>query len=184
MMNARNLQRGFNLVELMMVMGMMGLLGLAIFFSLQAGDVQMKTAELKMNLQDSAREGLYKMAQELRESSPSTSPVRIQIGDPASSVVFKVPHPTNPLKTDYSIDWDNAQTIQYALGGLSNHQIIRTNQSTGTTTVLANDVVQLSFVLSGRNMTISIGVQKSLSNGRVVPASPLVLTTEFEVRND
>ena len=175
---------GFSLIEMAVVLALTGFIALAVFMVVHSDALQVSAAELHLTLQESAREGLYKMTQELRESSSSTSPQRIVIGNPNNSVTFMVPDPSNPYNSDFSINWTGAQTINYALGGINNQQIIRTNQTTNTTKIIANDVVQLSFALTGRVMTLTLGVQKTMHNGRQVPDTPLLMSTEFLVRND
>src|SRR5262245_39117742 len=131
-------ERGFfSLVEMMMALAISLVVAAALFMAIRTGNDQLETSDLKMTIQDSAREGLYKMIQEIRESSPS----RITVG--TSTITFNVPDPNSPVNVStYAVNWPG-HTINYARGGTGN-QIIRTNSTTGTTTVIANDVTALS----------------------------------------
>ncbi|MFA6600305.1 MAG: hypothetical protein WCU74_04730 [Candidatus Omnitrophota bacterium] len=177
-------QRGFTTIELMIVVMISTFIGMSLFVILRAGEIQTQTAEVRMQLQDSAREGLYKMLQEIRESAPDRIAALPQGG---ASLTFNIPDPANPLNADFSVNWGVSDQIRYALGGLNNRQLIRTNLSTNTQTVLANNVTQLTFAvnrqLNPTLISVTMRVQRTLENGRLVPATPLVMTGEAEIRN-
>lgn len=176
-----NQQRGFTLVELMISMVTASVIAYSIFVAMRLGTEQINTAGVKMTIQDSAREGLYRMTQEIRESAPNL----ITIGSGGSSITFNVPDPSNPVTGGFAINWPGHQ-IQYALGGINNAQIIRTNLTTNQTKVIANDVTALSFtgnVAAPTVVTVAMSVQKTLESGRVVPATALQLTGQAKIRN-
>lgn len=175
-------KNGFTLVEFMISIALASILAYALFTILRASNEQTQSADVKMALQDSAREGLYKMIQEIRLSAPD----QLTIGSGGLTVQFKIPNPSSPLASDYKIDWTNAYTITYALGGLSNKQVIRTNTSTGQTQVVANDVT--SVVFSGdaspaRVVTVTMSLQRALTNNRQMTATPLQLIGKAELKN-
>ena len=185
-MKMRNMrkQRGFTFVEMMVTIAISSMITYAIFAVLRLGDVHSQTAQLRMTIQDSAREGLYKMVQEIRQSAPSR--IAIAGGANNNTIQFNIPNPVNPVAADFSVNWAGSNLIRYALGGTNNRQIIRTNLTTGQTSVMANDVATLT--ITGNNpqptvVTVTVGVQRTLVNNRVVPAVPLQMTAQAEVRN-
>ncbi|OGW76583.1 MAG: hypothetical protein A3J52_02800 [Omnitrophica bacterium RIFCSPHIGHO2_02_FULL_49_9] len=181
-MNRTRNENGFTLMELMVVISISVLIAYALFIAVQYGDEQVRTAQLSMTLQNAARESLYQMSQELRQTAPSQVPT----GANGNSIQFNIPDPSNPIDADFTVNWTGALLIQYARGGLNNRQIIRTNMTTGTTSVIANDVVSLSFTggAAPQLITITVGAQKSLPNGRLVPTQPLQMTAQAELRNN
>lgn len=181
-MNVQRKEKGFTIIEVMIALALSSIIAYGIYMALRSGDDQIRTAELKMTIQDSAREGLYKMVQELRQSAPE----RVAIGAGNNSISFQVPDSANPVDSGYEINWSGAHQIQYAIGGVNNQQVIRTNSTTGTTMVMANDAVSLSFTGNGADptlVTVVIGVQRTLPNGRVVPNTPLLVSAQAEIRN-
>lgn len=175
-----NSEKGFSLVELMIGLVMASIIAYATFSILRASNEQTQSADVKMAVQDSAREGLYKMLQELRLSAPN------QVTVSANTIQFKVPNPAAPLGADYKVDWTNAHTITYSLGGANNRQIIRANLTTLETRVVANDVTSLSFsgdATPPRVVTITMSVQKSMLNARQMTATPLQLIGKAELKN-
>lgn len=173
-------EKGFSLVELMISLVMSAIIAYAIFAILRTSNEQTQSADVKMAIQDSAREGLYKMLQELRLSSPDQTTVS------TNSIQFKIPNPDAPLGSDYKVDWTNAHSITYSLGGTNNKQIIRTNKTTGQMQVVANDVASLSFTGDAtppRVVTVTMTVQRAMVNSRQMTATPLQLIGKAELKN-
>lgn len=181
-MNKGRWEAGFTLIEVMIVVAISTMIAYTIFVALLAGENHANTAQIRMTIQDSAREGLYRMIQEIRQSAPD----RITLGADNNSIQFQIPDPDNSLKDDYTVNWNGAYTIQYALGGLNNRQIVRNNMTTGQTTIVANDVTDVAFTGVGTNprvITVTMSVQRALTNGRLIPEQPLQMTAQAEVRN-
>ena len=111
-----------------------------------------------------------------------TAPGRFSIMG-GNMMEFQIPDPNNRINSGYSVDWDNAHTIRYARGGLNGNQVIRTNLSTGQITVMSNDVTGLAFVQNGSVVTVTISSQRALANGQLIPAVPLALSGQAEIRN-
>lgn len=183
MKTQRREQKGFTLVEVMVAMIIAAMIVGAVYRVMRSSQVQMESSEIKMTIQDSAREGLYKMVQELRLSAPS----KVTISPDGMSVQFFVPAGNSPLDSDYRIDWNNAHQITYALGGDDNKQLIRTNANTGESKILANDVASLAFVGDANppnEVTVTMGVQRSLINTRQMSVTPVQISAKAELRNN
>lgn len=172
---------GFTVLELLITTSLSSVVLGTLFLAMQTGQIQLESSDARMTMQDSAREGIHKMVQEIRQSAPT----RITITN-GSAIQFTIPDAATPLNSSYSVNWSNGDVIQYALGGTNNQQVIRTNSSAGTTKVIANDVTALSFVGNSGSptvVTITMSVQRTLKNGRLLPAAALQLTGQAEVRN-
>lgn len=173
---------GLTLLEVLMVTGISTIITYSIYMAMRTGDAQFQGSDISMLIQDSAREGLYKMSQEIRQSSPT----RTDILGGGNTIQFNVPNPANPVNPDYTVNWANSQRIQYARGGPNNSQIIRTNLTTFQTTVMANDVAVLTFTGNAADptlVTLTIGVQRQMKNNRMIPPNPLQMTTQADIRN-
>jgi prepilin-type N-terminal cleavage/methylation domain-containing protein len=174
-------QKGFTLLEMMVVVGISAILSYCIFLALRAGDEQRQAVETKMTVHDSGREGLYKMIQEIRLSAPN----RVTIAGGNSSITFSIPNPAQPVDNNYQVDWTNALVVQYSLGGLNNQQVIRTVG--GTTTVIANNVTALQFTgnvaLNPNIVTVSMSLQRATAGNRTIMANPLTVIGQAELRN-
>lgn len=174
--------KGFTLVELMIVVAISATMFYGIYFVMLAGNRQGQDLEVRMTIQDPAREGLYRMIQEIRLSAPE----RIDIDDGGSSIQFQVPDVDNPVGDDFTVNWDNAETIEYAIGGEDDDQVIRTNVTTGETAVVAHDVVDIEFTGNAGNpteVTITMQVQRETVSGRVIPETALQIVGHTEIRN-
>lgn len=183
-------EKGHSLLELTVGIGISAMIAYAIFAAMRVGTEQADTNQIKMSLQESVREGLYKMIQEIQQSAPAW----ISIGTNCNSIQFRIPDSSNPTNPDYTINWVNAPLIQYALGGLNNRQILRTNFSTGGISVIANDITSVTFTTAAaapyscqqtnpRVVTARVSAQRTLTNGRAVPNAPLQMMSQTEIRN-
>ena len=182
-------QKGFTLVELMMVVGISTIMMYAMFLALRAGDAHLESADVKMAIQDSAREGLYKMIQEIRMTAPN----RVTLAGNCASIQFNVLDPASPVNGGtYTVNWPG-HLIQYSRN--NSGQIVRTNLTLGQTTVMANDVSSITFTTDttspftcvvGANpntITVVMAVQRALKNGRLVPGQPLQIAGQARIRN-
>lgn len=174
-------RKGFTLLEMMIVMAISSMIAYSIFAVMRAGQEQAQSANTRMTIYDGAREGLYKMVQEIRMSAPG----RIAILNAGSRIQFSVPNPASPTNADYTINWNGSSMITYSLGGTNGRQVLRTDPN-GNVAVIANDVVALNFTGNAAQpsvVTVSLSVQRTLTNGRVIPAAALQVTGQAEVRN-
>lgn len=179
-------KRGFTLVELMVSVAISVIIVAGLFTIFRAGSNQAQFSQAKMTLQESVREALFKMAQEIRHSDPDS----IVIGETGNSLTLPVPDPDFPVENlSYNINWDGAHTIQYSL---AEGQLIRTDQDTNQVAVLANDITSVNFTeyndAAGEDteinaINITLSAQRTLIDGRNVPEEPLQMTTQAQVRN-
>ncbi len=172
-------QMGFTLLELLMVTAASAAIIAAIFAAMRVEMDHMDSTNGAMTVEAKAREGLYRMIQEIRGSSPS----RITIGNNGGTLDFTVPDPDYPVTAGYATDWSNGHDIQYALDGTD---LVRTNSSTDTTTVIASDVSDVTFTGNANPptvLTIDLEIQKTLTNGRQIPETPIMLSGEARIRN-
>lgn len=175
-------QKGFSMLEMLVVVAISSMIFYTMFVVLRKGDDQVQMTQVKMHLEENAREGVYRLVQDLRQSAPD----RITINGGGSSIQFQVPASASAFSNDFSIDWANAETIQYALGGTDGVQLVRTNLTTGNTRVMANDFTAINFTGDAANpnvVTITVSVQRATVNGTLIPATPLQLTAQAEIRN-
>lgn len=188
-MRKENTQKGFTLTELMVVVGLSAMIALGMYVMMRKGDDQAKELETKMTIEDSAREGLYKLIQELRLSAED----QVTPGAGGNSITFFTANSASPVAADYTVNW-SASSITYGLGGVDGKQLIRTDNSTGTTKVIANDVTSISFTggevdpdsdadTDPDYLTITLNVQRQASDGRNVPDTPLAVTGKVDLRN-
>jgi prepilin-type N-terminal cleavage/methylation domain-containing protein len=179
--DARKKSLGFTLIEMMITVGISSMIAYAMFAVMRSGQEQSNTSQMRMTIYDSAREGLYKMIQELR----LTAPDRVDITNNGGRIQFDVPNPASPINADYTINWDGATQVTYTLGGANNTQILRTTTN-GQSTVIANDVTAINFTGNAAEpslVTVTISVQRTMTNNRVIPANPLQVTGQAEIRN-
>lgn len=172
-------QNGMTVTELMVAVAVSVIITYIVFTAIRVITDHNSTSGLKMAIQTSAREALYKMLMEIRESSPS----RITITG-GNTIRFQIPNETAPVTSSYAVNWGD--TIQYTRGGTNNSQIIRTNVTTSATSVIANDVTSLAVTgntTPPTKVSLTISVQRSLLNGRSIPSSPITLTGQARVRN-
>ena len=173
-------QKGFTLLEAVFVMALTAMVGAVVFGITRAGNQQNNARETRMTLQDNAREGLYKMVQEIRQSGPT----KITLG--AGTIQFSVPDPSSlTTGTGYALNWAGAHTIKYSVGGTNGTQILRLDMTTNKTAVIANDVTSAAFTGNGglTVITVTLNVQHTTPEGRQIPATPLSLVAQAEVRN-
>ena len=65
----RDAQKGFTLVEVMIVTAISTVILFGVFGILKVSNEQLGTIHAKMSLEENSREALFKMAQEIRQTS-------------------------------------------------------------------------------------------------------------------
>ncbi len=171
-MNQKHSQ-GFTLPEMMMSMAVFSLMMILMGFIIRNGQEGTQLAGIKMNLEESARESLYKMGQEIREASPS----RVSVINGGTSLSFQVPASVDNSGT---ITWSSP--ITYQVGG-NGTQLTRIDTGTGQSTVLANDIQTVAFATTGNpvaTVTYTLTARGAMINGRNLS---LTSSGEARVRN-
>ncbi len=189
----KNTQEGFTLVEVMIVTALSAVVLFGIFGILQVSNKQLETIHAKMSLGESLREVLFKMAQEIRQTTASGQPLDFGTGNSLSGTTINfavpVPYPDESTLVDqnYLPSW--AADINYSLDE-NTHQILRTSTdrdtNVATQAVLANNITELAFSrpnISSGLITITASAQQELADGRLIPEEPIQLTTQAEARN-
>ncbi|OQA57304.1 MAG: hypothetical protein BWY42_00640 [Candidatus Omnitrophica bacterium ADurb.Bin277] len=174
--------RGFSLVEVILAAALSSIVVFGIFMIFQVGNEQTQLSQTLMTLKDTVRESLYKMAQEIRQSSPG----RITIGPGGNTITFSVPDPGSPVSANFQIDWTSAHSITYALGGTGGRQLVRTDNTSGLSSVIADNITGVQFTGNAAQpnvIAITLSAQRTLISGRQIPAVPLRMTAQAEVRN-
>jgi prepilin-type N-terminal cleavage/methylation domain-containing protein len=185
-------ERGFTLLEMMMVVAISVIIVCGTFAILQTSNDQLDIIHTKMSLEESTREALFKMAQEIRQTAYHKI-VNFGTGNSLSgtTINFRVPVPAPDESTlvdqNYSPLW--SYDINYSLD-TDTHQILR-NATDGATNetkqaILANNITSLTFSrpsTSSGLVTITAQTQQEYSDGRLVPEEPLQVTTQAEARN-
>jgi len=100
-------QQGFNFVELMVVIAISSIIFGTMFIAYRTGDEQVQTANVKMTIQDNAREGLYKMVQEVRLSASN----RLQV-DPIDEGIVRFCIPDSNAALNKSVNDECSQDCQ------------------------------------------------------------------------
>jgi prepilin-type N-terminal cleavage/methylation domain-containing protein len=190
----KNRRKGFTLIEVMIAAAISTILLFGVFAILQVSNKQLETIHAKMTIQENLREALFKMAQEIRQTTVSSQPLNFGVGNSlsGSEINFAVPVPAPDESTlvdqNYLPSW--AADINYSLSG-DTHQILRTSTDRGTgvatQAVLANNIEELTFSrpnINSRLITITASAMQELADGRLIPGEAIHLTTQAEARNN
>jgi hypothetical protein len=161
-----------------------------VFGILRVSNEQLQTIHAKMSVEESSREALFKMAQEIRQTSHD------EITDfgngnalSGATINFRVPVPDPDELTlmDGSYAPVYAADINYSLNP-NTHQIIRTSLEDGVTkqAILANNIIALTFsrpsAISAL-VTITASAQQELADGKLIPEEPIPMTMQAQARN-
>ena len=192
----KNTQKGFTLIEVMIVAAISSLILFGVFGILLASNKQLEIIHAKISLEENSREALFKMAQEIRQTS--NNKITNNFGTPDATTmqwtntlifIVPVPAPNAASLVDVNFDPKWADSIQYSLNGAT-HQILRTSTDLVTNAtkqaILANEVTALAFfrkTATPELITITASAQRTLSNGRRVPETPIQMTMQAEARN-
>jgi prepilin-type N-terminal cleavage/methylation domain-containing protein len=129
-------ENGFSLVELVVVLFIFSVVSIAATSAFDMGQAETNETRIQLALQETLREGVQRMALELRESA--FNQVNIDTRSVPNSVTFQIPA---AISNSGQITWSSP--VRYQVGGATGRQLLRRDLSTGQTTVLANDVVDL-----------------------------------------
>jgi len=206
-------KKGFTLTELMVSVGISSFVAYGIFATLISGDMQMETMNRHMEIQDSGREGVYRMLQEIRQSASGRVVLTPSGGQGFDVIEFQIPDPAPAnfnlaFNNDLTVNWTNALRIQYARGGANCTQLIRTlcapagcppagiNACGGNLganqRVVANNVEELTITNPTVNVyQLTVGMQdtarshgtKDLLTNNQGQDAPLRLSASAQLRN-
>ncbi|OIO34596.1 MAG: hypothetical protein AUJ70_00775 [Candidatus Omnitrophica bacterium CG1_02_40_15] len=170
--------RGFTLLEIIIVVFLFSIISAAIFSVLATGRNSLSAGESQIGVQQACRNGLDAMIKELRQASVSTIQGVPADGANYSSITFQIPTTIDAT----GITWSS--NIQYALSGLNSAQLLKTQS--GSQKVLANNISALSFNRSAVNpnvVNISITAQKNTFPGFTARQSTITLVSQVKLRN-
>ncbi len=170
--------KGFTLLEIIMVAFLFSIISAAIFSVLATGRNSLSVGESQIGVQQACRNGLDSMIKELRQAGVSTITGVPANGTNYSSITFQIP--TAIAAT--GITWSSS--IQYTLGGLNGAQLLKTQS--GSQKVFANNISALSFNRSAANpnvVNISVTAQKNTFPGFTATQSTITLTSQVKLRN-
>ena len=159
--------KGFTLLEMLVAVAIFLIAILALFAIMDMGRSSWFTGDTSAQLRQEVIRALTVMEKEIKETRPAQ--VSLTAGANSASLKFKIPHDNDGngtvLDASGNIEW--SAEITYALNGAG--EITRT--SSGTTTILAHNIVNLQFVrpLSPVNiLQIDIAARKSTVMGKVM----------------
>ena len=170
--------KGMTLTETMIALFIFSIILAAIFSALAVARTSWKSGGSQVTVQQEARKGLNSMIKELRQAGLSSIAGVPADGVNYTYITFQIPVSITAGGTTWSTN------IQYAVGGLNNTQLIRTQD--GTQRVLANNLSSLTFSRSVAEpdvINISIAVQKDTFPGISVIQSDITINSEVQVRN-
>lgn len=167
-------QSGFTLLEMLFSFLIFSIICLVIFAVYELGLNSWDLILGQAHLSGDVRTGIERMSKELRMSTLSNVD-----SSSATQLRFKVPasvDQTTGVITSWS-DW-----IRFSRGGTGGNQLLRTDESSGVVTVLANNVTDLQFAANANPSTISIDMtaEKTTAKNTLVPVH---LSTSVELRN-
>jgi len=159
--------RGFTLIEVIVSVSIFVFMILAVFVVMDIGRSSYFTGGLAVEVHQEVMKPFMTIERELRETAPSQ--INLSSGNSSSSITFKVPHDNDGdgdvLDNYGNIEWSG--DITYALNG--NNQITRT--ASGITSVLANNIINLSFTRSVTPvdiLQINVTARKTSLSGRQI----------------
>ncbi len=142
--------KGFTLVETVIVFAIFFVIGGAIFATLTMGRKSWQSGNVQVEMQQEARRALGYMSKELRQTG-SNKIQGIADGGSGSSIIFEIPYDVDGdgdvIDAGGTIEWSDDPgpnrigAITYLLSG---GQILR-NLSLGGESVLANKITGLTF---------------------------------------
>ncbi|MFH1045459.1 MAG: type II secretion system protein [Candidatus Omnitrophota bacterium] len=176
-------ERGFTLIELMIVLTVFGLILGAIFAVMYVGKQSWSQGGTKVEIQQEARRAMEEIVRELRESAQDVVTGVLADGTAYNAITFRMPDDIDGdgdvLDANGVIEWGTP--ISFSVGGINNEQLLRT--SAGNTTVLGNHVVSLQFTRNAATpnvIEIDIQTQRTSQEQRVFQAA---LSSKVTLRN-
>lgn len=192
----KNMRKGFTITEVMIAAAISTIIIFGAFTILRVSSDQLTVIHTKMNLEENSREALFKMAQEIRQTSNNKITNNFGAANANGvqqtstlSFIVPVPAPNAASLVDVNFDPKWANSIQYSLDQ-NEHQILRTSTELVTNAtaqgVLANGITSLVFSRKAATpefITITVNAQQTLSDGRQIPETPMEMTMQAQARN-
>jgi prepilin-type N-terminal cleavage/methylation domain-containing protein len=147
-------QKGFTLVEMVMVIVILGVIGAFTFQFVAQGVQAFKKTSARKDLYDQGRLALERMVRELRDTKEVT-------GSASSSITFKKAHPAQAA--------DNTEEVKFELNG-TNLERVGDPNGTPATAVLASNVS--SFTVAGVGIIGGGGGACTITYDSVSSATP------------
>ena len=179
--------KGLTLMEVLVTVSILTIVFGMTFGAMRIYDVSISMGSTKSNLSAQATQALNKMREELSKSTASRVIVNdggVMAGKPLpDSIDFQIP-----------MGLDANQNIQWGDGGIETAWIeyyLRDNQlvkmfdvyvTTEPQIVLANDITNLRFTLSGNSLTIDVTASKAIQRG-IIPALSVTMSTRVDFKN-
>lgn len=185
----RKRQRGFSLVEVLVVSVMAGVMALAVASVIRMGLRSWQSSENQMTVSFELRRGIHSMARELSQTRSDQLEIPGLGAMPAdgvfyNSIRFRIPQDVDlngtVLDAAGTLEWAPSQ-ITYSLGGINGRQVQRTQ---GTVTTLAHGVTVLQFRRLAANPSVvemTMTVQRGADRGGYVQQADL--STRIRLRN-
>ena len=180
-------RKGFSLMEVLVALSILTIVSAVTFGALRVYDVTITMSNTKSHLYAQLNQGLNKMKEELSQSSRPVILVSnpgVVDGTGFTSIDFQIPLPD--LDANNDIQWGDGvvagRTIRYYLGNLTKpNQLIRYVAGVSSS-VLANDIEDLRFILSGNSLNIGMRATKQAQRG-IVPKLSLISSTDVDFKN-
>lgn len=170
--------KGFTLLEVMVVILIFSIMFAAIFAILTYGRVAWDTADKRIRLQQETRRAMDVITKELRQSSINGID-DFTVGSLAGIIIFRIPQSANYI--GYMLDTGDVNgdgVLNQIIRGESADIVL---DSGDQISVLANDITNLQFWRSGTNyFQIQITAGKTTLQGRTLD---MYLVSEVKLRN-
>ena len=137
--------KGSTLIEVMISAGIVTILIFGLFQTMDVGQKLLSTGDASGDLRQEIIKAFTTMEKELKEVRPTTSSqLSLGAGTANSTITFKIPVSVNGTIynfTNGNVTWGD--DIRYARN--SNQQITRTDVNANITTIVANNILNLTF---------------------------------------
>lgn len=146
--------KGFTLIEMMVVLAIFLIIGTAMFATLHMGRKSWQMGDIQVEIQQEVRRGMSSMVKELRQSWPAVIVGLPTGGIPYDAITFRIPE-------DIDNDGDvidahgNIESGSQITYSLVSEQLLRSKVGVPAR-VLANNIQSLQFTRSGSGGKIAI----------------------------
>lgn len=186
--------KGVTLIEVLVTVSILTVVFAVTFGALRVYDMSLTMANTKSQLSAQANSALNRMREELSLSSVGMIlEIRADDPAPAESIRFRVPLPA--LDTSQNLQWGDGVTLdnqaKYYLGAETKpSQLIKEKLnnlgdplSPAEKAVLANDINDLEFTLSGNSLEITVTAAKGVQRGIIPGINNVSATGKVDFRN-